>query len=216
MAPAAVRQEACSIKPTSISVPGSNGEEPSKMTRRQVSRNAGTMLLAFVIGSGITLASQVTFPSTFPFVANSPIRASEVNATFVAVKTAVDDNDARLAAIESPPLYAAPSFAPGWGNVGGAYALAGYNKDRSGIVRLRGLVRRTVPTANASDFVIFTLPVGFRPAARLAFPARCGDGSLCFIEVFATGEVRYDGPGGIGSPAPNGSLTLDGISFDLR
>jgi hypothetical protein len=170
------------------------------------------MLLAFVIGSGFTLASQVTFPSTFPFVANSPIRASEVNATFVAVKTAVDDNSTRLDAIESPPPYTAPVFAAGWANVGGAYVLAGFNKDRSGIVRLRGLVRRV----SGMSLTIFTLPTGFRPTATHQFPARCGDGSLCFIEVSANGEVRFDGPGGVATAAPSGSLTLDGISFDLR
>lgn len=179
------------------------------MTKQPLARNVATMLLAFAIGAGVTFAGQVNFPSTFPFVANNPIRASEVNAAFVAVKTAVDDNDARLDGIETPPPFVAAALATGWGNVGSPYATAAHYKDRAGIVRLRGLVRRNAGTS----LVIFTLPVGSRPAATLQFPARCGDGSLCFIEVAATGEVRFDGPS---ATAPSGSLTLDGISFDLR
>jgi hypothetical protein len=64
-------------------------------------KQLGVMLLAFCVATGIALASQVTFPSTFPFVANTPIRAAEVNSTFIAVKTAVDDNHARLSTAEA-------------------------------------------------------------------------------------------------------------------
>ena len=44
-------------------------------------------------------AGNVTIPNTF--VSGTPAKASEVNDNFSAVKTAVDDNDARLTNLES-------------------------------------------------------------------------------------------------------------------
>lgn len=63
-------------------------------------RNIGIMLTAFAVAAGVALAGQVNFPSTYPFLQNTPIRAAEVTATFNAVKTAVDDNHARLTTAE--------------------------------------------------------------------------------------------------------------------
>lgn len=53
----------------------------------------------------------------------------------------------------------APTFQNGWANYSG-YNSAGYYKDADGFVHLRGLVH--LGTAST----IFTLPVGYRPAAR--------------------------------------------------
>jgi hypothetical protein len=61
----------------------------------------GVMMAAFAIAAGVALAGQVTFPSTFPFTAGTPIRAAEVNAALTAVKTAVDDNHARVSTLET-------------------------------------------------------------------------------------------------------------------
>ncbi len=60
-------------------------------------RLVAVLLVAFGIPAGVVLAGPVTFAGTFPFVAGSPIRAAEVNAAFTAVKSAVDDNSARIA-----------------------------------------------------------------------------------------------------------------------
>ena len=51
-----------------------------------------------LLGLGIALAGSVTIPNTF--VAATPAVAAEVNANFAAVKAAVDDNDARITALE--------------------------------------------------------------------------------------------------------------------
>lgn len=64
-------------------------------------RNIGIMLAAFCVAAGVALAGQVNFPSTFPFLQNTPIRAAEVTATFNAVKIAVDDNHTRLTTAEA-------------------------------------------------------------------------------------------------------------------
>jgi hypothetical protein len=63
-------------------------------TRRKIKVALST---ALVMGA-TALASSVTLPNTF--VANTPARASEVNANFAAVKSAVDDNHARLTVVE--------------------------------------------------------------------------------------------------------------------
>lgn len=52
---------------------------------------------ALCIAAGAALAGTVTFPAAFPFAPGTPIRASEVNDTFNAVKSAVDDNAAAIA-----------------------------------------------------------------------------------------------------------------------
>ena len=49
--------------------------------------------------SATLLASNVTLP--YSFTAGTPARASEMNANFAAVKTAIDDNNARLTVLES-------------------------------------------------------------------------------------------------------------------
>ncbi len=52
-----------------------------------------------VLGFAVVYASSVTIPNTF--TAGTPAVAAQVNANFAAVKTAVDDNDTRITALES-------------------------------------------------------------------------------------------------------------------
>jgi len=49
----------------------------------------------------LAFASDVTLPHTF--APNTPARASEVNANFAAVKSAVDDNNSRIGGLENAP-----------------------------------------------------------------------------------------------------------------
>ncbi len=53
--------------------------------------------LALLLGSATTTAGTLAIPNAFS--ANTTAMAAEVNANFTAVKTAVDDNDSRLAAL---------------------------------------------------------------------------------------------------------------------
>ena len=57
------------------------------------------MALLLFVFSAISWAASVDIPNTF--TANTTAKASEVNANFGAVKTAVDDNDSRLVALEA-------------------------------------------------------------------------------------------------------------------
>ena len=58
-----------------------------------------SVIVSIIAGAGIAWSDTLTIPNTF--VANTPAVADEVNANFSACKTAVDDNDSRVAALES-------------------------------------------------------------------------------------------------------------------
>ncbi|MEW5738200.1 MAG: hypothetical protein AB1938_04705 [Myxococcota bacterium] len=163
-------------------------------------------LLPVAVVAAVALASNVTLPNTFS--SGSPARAAEVNANFTAVKMAVDDNHARIQALEATRTYTPVTFSAGWGNVGTNWQTVEYTKDALGFVHLRGLTRRTNPTAGPT---IFVLPAQFRPSATLQYPARCGDHALCYILVNANGNVDFGGPA---MSDPGTSVTVDGIIFD--
>ena len=165
-----------------------------------------SVVFSFAVVGAVAFASNVTLPNAF--TAGTPARAAEVNANFAAVKTAVDDNHARITALATVPPITAPTFNTGWQNVGGGWQTAGYFKDAAGLVHVRGLVVRTMSTAVGP---IFQLPAGYRPTASLQFPSRCGNDVLCYVAIDPYGDVTFGGPGD-----PGVSLTLDGIVFDLR
>ncbi len=129
--------------------------------------------------------------------------------------SAMNDNfsgiDTRITALETVPAFQAPTLSSDWSNVGSQWATAGFTKDAMGFVHFRGLVKRAVAGTQTQ---IFTLPAGYRPAATLVFPVRCGDNTMCFLQVFQNGNVEYGG--GADANSPSYSLTLDGIVFDLR
>ncbi|GAA0872442.1 hypothetical protein GCM10009117_15890 [Gangjinia marincola] len=98
------------------------------------------------------------------------------------------------------------SFGPEYFVYGGAYEQPRYYKDRNRVY-LEGLVART-----SSNFVqgevLFTLPVGYRPAKRQLFSCRNGS-SIIRVDIFPNGEMRY-------SNYSNGSadwVSLSGVSF---
>jgi hypothetical protein len=95
-----------------------------------------------------------------------------------------------------------PSFTSGWGNFGGGYTGAGYMKDSSGLVRLRGTATR----ASGTSTTLFVLPAGYRPSG---------------VEVFSTTgnyEVMVDSSGNVDLTQgdPTSAVGLSGITFDTR
>jgi len=163
-----------------------------------------SLLISTLVVAAVAFGSSLTVPNTF--TTGTPARAAEVNANFTAVKTAVDDNNTRITALETAPVWTAPTFFTGWANVGSPWMLAGYTKDSRGFVNLRGLVVQSSGTGN-----IFQLPAGFRPSANLQFPARCGNSTVCGVIVNSNGNVDLSGAGGAAI-----SFTLDGVAFDPR
>jgi hypothetical protein len=123
----------------------------------------------------------------------------------------VDDNGSVTTGAQIP--WNAPTFAANWGNVGSPWMTAGYRKLATGEVMLRGLVRITTSTLTT---LIFTLPAGYRPSARLQFPVRMGTNALSYVEIRTDGGVHYAGSGGGVLSDAQVSLTLDGIIFDTQ
>jgi hypothetical protein len=80
----------------------------------------------------------------------------------------------------------APSFQNGWANYGGQFETAGYFKDPSGFVHLRGLVQGGTVTT-----VMFTLPAGFRPAQERIYPIANGNGGYGEIRIAVGGGIQH-------------------------
>ena len=95
-----------------------------------------------------------------------------------------------------------PTLLNGWVNYGSGYNPAGYFKDSSGVVHLRGLVK-----SGGFDVFggIFTLPIGYRPPGRGIF-AVLTNSELGGVDVLSNGEVLPR----IGN---NAWISLEGITF---
>jgi hypothetical protein len=100
-----------------------------------------------------------------------------------------------------------------WTNYGSGFNSVAFFKDPFGIVHLKGVARTTGSGGSAScddiygTHTIFTLPAGYRPAARSPFPA-VSDNAPARVDVYATGEVHVCFPA-----LNNQGYSLDGITF---
>jgi hypothetical protein len=114
-----------------------------------------------------------------------------------------------------------PSFgswlAGPWGDYGGGYSPVSFRKDQLGVVHVGGLgcavddrlnVCIQAGNAAATWSTIFTLPTGYRPAARTVFVVNATDG-FGRVDVLPDGEVQFLWPAG---PLES-FIALDGISF---
>ena len=99
--------------------------------------------------------------------------------------------------LEQEPWKDAP-LVNGWANYGEGFNSSGYFKDSLGIVHLKGLVKLGGGT-------IFTLPEGYRPAARELHCVQ-SNGIAGRVDILPNGEVQLV----IGS---NIWVSLDGITF---
>lgn len=96
-----------------------------------------------------------------------------------------------------------PILKNSWTNYSTAYQGAGYWKDKCDVVHLCGLIKGGT---TVSDTVIFTLPLGYRPALPEKFLA-VSNNAICVIDVRATGDVV------IKTGANSSMLSLSGITF---
>jgi hypothetical protein len=97
-----------------------------------------------------------------------------------------------------------PEFENGWDNLDpDVYVSAAYRIDPDGRVHLRGIIEGGTDTATT---VIFTLPVGYRPAQQESF-AITSNSAFGDIYVSTGGAVTI-------AVANTAGLSLSGISFD--
>lgn len=101
--------------------------------------------------------------------------------------------------------WTAPSLGNSWVNFGSPYNNAGYYKDKSGRVHLRGLIKSGTTSAGT---IIFTLPNGYQPAATELRHV------IVSPEVIARIDIQTNGNVVIGANlSSNAYLSLDGVSF---
>ncbi len=109
-----------------------------------------------------------------------------------------------VAGVVETEAFIAPTLLNGFTNYGAAFATAGYYKDKMGIVHLRGLITHT---GDPDGLVMFTLPVGYRPATsgQLIFTVLSLD-ALGRIDVYTNGNVVI-------TTGASGWVNLSDISF---
>ena len=114
------------------------------------------------------------------------------------------DGNMTLSGIIEQTAWIPATLQNNFGNLGGDFATAAYFKDKMGIVHLRGTVEKP---GTPQGFVIFTLPVGYRPSTsgKLVFPAMNGAG-IARVDVTAAGNVEV-------TFGNTGTIHLDGITF---
>ena len=110
----------------------------------------------------------------------------------------------KLAQKLTPEAWIVPTLANGWVNYGTPYDTAGYRKDPLGRVHLKGLVKN-----GTAQTTIFTLPVGYRPAADKLFLVQTGAGASARLEVNSNGTVVA------AANTVSGNLSLEGVSFHV-
>lgn len=177
---------------------------------------AGTTLLAGLIKDGTLGAAMLTLPvgfrpeysSLYPSIANDALGRVDVTPAG-AVQHATGSNAwlslSGIESVSSAQPWVAPTLTGSWVNYGVGWSPAGYVKDRTGIVRLRGLIR------NGSNYpsLAMTLPEGCRPPAQEIF-ATTSAGYIARLSVQADGGVHF-----VGSVAGDWS-TLEPVRFDTR
>lgn len=103
----------------------------------------------------------------------------------------------------------APTLLTTWVNVGGGARTAGYYKDVSGNIWLKGLVSKaTAPTTGES---ILTLPIGYQPLGTATFSIYTGGGSVR-CDITAAGGVTLVTQAGYSALSAT-QYSLDGIHF---
>jgi len=93
---------------------------------------------------------------------------------------------AQITSIITPGVWVAPSLLNSWVNFGSGFATAGYYRDASGVVRIKGLIFSGIITAGT---ILFTLPVGSRPAEDSIFVAVSSGGVIAEVRVLINGNV---------------------------
>lgn len=124
------------------------------------------------------------------------------------VEAALDElaaEKANTADILAPEAWISVTFAGSWANFS-TYSVK-YYKDRTGVVRLRGMAFLS-PTPGAES-TIFTLPSGYRPGQEMNIASIGNNGttSLARIRITTGGAVSFV------SGASSSWLSLDNIQF---
>ena len=127
------------------------------------------------------------------------------NRQFRAIFTSGSDSVTTTAATLTVIDWASLALQNSWTNYGTPYSPNGYIKTSSGVVILKGLLKRS--GSIVSGETIATLPVGYRPAYKLIFQTSTSNAAhFARVDVDTSGKVLIVA----GDP---GYLSLEGINF---
>ena len=160
----------------------------SKLQQPNKSFKLGTIDSAFdgvgapkVVFDGETTASLkgYTFLDSYSPKANDRVIMADVAGTCVILGdiTSTGNNENKVDI--TPPS--------GWANYGGGYETLGYTK-KNGFLTIHGMLN---PPVTSGTTTLFTLPVGYRPAAHIIVPAFGYDGT------FKTVQCNINSSGGV-------------------
>lgn len=176
--------------------------------RKHLRQNAVGYLALFVAlgGTGAWAVDKITSRDiaknavTAKHIKRNAVRTGEIRRRAV--------TKAKLAPTEAVRLVGTPGnpdFAPGWDNLGPAFAPAGFYKDGFGVVHLQGTL-----DAPGTASTIFTLPPGYRPDSAWNFN---------YFPVVADGmeptviQIDFDGDVSTVVNTVNNDVSLNGITF---
>ena len=89
-----------------------------------------------------------------------------------------------------PPAWILPELQNGFIQFAAGTATCAFHKDALGYVHCGGLVKS--PAGVAANTLVFTLPIGYRPAAVRIFPVRGTGGTFQAVSVLPTGAVTTE------------------------
>lgn len=124
--------------------------------------------------------------------------------------------DSLIAQLQPSPWQSVGLLA-GWVNAGGFLTTA-YRLEYPEIVALRGQPQRTGGAGTGGDENLFTLPLGFRPMATVAFSASTNRGTSTTANITVRISIA---PSGVVTMSPtaawvmpvNTAVSLDGVRF---
>jgi hypothetical protein len=90
------------------------------------------------------------------------------------------------ALIPANGVWVAPSLQNGWVDYGAGIQGVQYMKDANGFVHIRGVMKDGTASAGT---LVFTLPVGFRPPARIHIVAIANE-DVEAMDLYADGSVK--------------------------
>lgn len=92
----------------------------------------------------------------------------------------------------------------GWSNYGGVFNTAAYLKTTSGVVTLKGLIKKS--SAVTANEVVATLPVSYRPTGTLIFSTSTNANVYSQLQIYPNGNIAI-------VKGDAGWISLEGIHF---
>ena len=126
-------------------------------------------------------------------------RANATNAASPTPQTSAYSSNAST----TVPIWVTPVLQNSWTDYGSTFTGAGYTKTSAGVVMLKGLIKNGTATQGT---VIATLPVGYRPTAKLIFQVTTNSNTSGRIDIETNGNITVH-------TVNNGWVTLSGITF---